>query len=102
MIVHNVYFSLTDDSPPAREKLLEACKKYLTDHPDTIFFAVGTLAENLSRPVNDRDFHVALHVIFKDQAAHDKYQESARHRQFVDENRGNWKKVRVFDSLVDN
>jgi hypothetical protein len=43
---------------------------------------------------------VALHIYFKDQAAHDKYQDAPRHKQFIDENKDNWKKVRVFDSVV--
>jgi len=50
--------------------------------------------------VNDRDFDVALHILFQDQAAHDRYQDDARHHQFIAENQANWKKVRVFDSVV--
>src|SRR5260370_25880882 len=73
MLVHNVYFALKDSSNPAKQKLLAACKKYLTGHPGTLFFACGGLAQELRRQVNDRDFDVALHVVFKDQAAHDQY-----------------------------
>jgi len=101
MLAHNVYFSLKDSTSAAKEKLLAACKKYLTNHPGTVFFACGTLAQELRREVNDRDFDVALHVIFKDQAAHNQYQAAARHQQFIAENKENWKKVRVFDSIVD-
>lgn len=97
LLVHNVYFALKDKSPAARDTLLAACRKYLTDHPGTEFFAVGTLAD-LDRPVNDRDFDVGLHVIFRDQAAHDAYQTHARHIQFIEENKAGWAKVRVFDS----
>ena len=100
MLAHNVYFALKDNSPAARQQLLEACKKYLAGHPGTVFFAVGMLAEELNRPVNDRDFDVALHLVFESQAAHDRYQEAPRHIQFVDENQANWNKVRVFDSVV--
>ena len=101
MLAHNVYFSLKDNSKPAREKLLAACRKLLTGHPGAFFFACGTLAQELRREVNDRDFEVALHIIFTDQAMHDQYQESARHRQFIAENKDNWNKVRVFDSIVE-
>ena len=101
MLGHNVYFSLKDNSNAAKDKLLTACKKYLTGHPGTFFFACGTLAQELRRDVNDRDFDVALHIIFTDQATHDSYQESARHKQFIAENKENWKKVRVFDSIVE-
>jgi hypothetical protein len=100
LLVHNVYFALKDNSPEAVRTLLAACRKYLTGHPGEVFFAVGTLAEALNRPVNDREFDVALHLVFQDQAAHDLYQEAARHLQFIEENKGNWKKVRVFDSVA--
>ena len=101
MIVHNVYFSLKDNSAAAKEKLVAACKKHLTKHAGEVFFAAGTLAADLDRPVNDRDFDVALHIVFKDMAAHDQFQKAQRRQQFVDENQENWKKVRVFDSWAE-
>ena len=100
MIVHNVYFALHDGAEQNIKLLLASCKKYLTDHPGTVFFACGTLSD-LKREVNDRDFHVGLHVIFKDRASHDEYQVSQRHQQFIIENKPTWKKVRVFDSDVE-
>jgi hypothetical protein len=100
MLAHNVYFALKDNSAASKQKLVDACKKYLTNHPGEVFFAAGTLAEDLNREVNDRDFDVALHIVFQDKAAHDKYQDHERHKQFIDENKNNWKKVRVFDSVV--
>ncbi|MCS6852803.1 MAG: Dabb family protein [Gemmataceae bacterium] len=100
MIVHNVYFSLKDASPQAKEKLVAACKKYLTKHPGEVYFAAGTLAEDFRRDVNDRDFDVSLHIVFENKKAHDAYQEAPRHQQFIDENKDNWRKVRVFDSVV--
>ncbi len=65
MLAHNVYFTLTDRSEAAAEKLVTACKKYLTGHPGVVFFACGTLEKELSRPVNDRDFDVSLHLVFE-------------------------------------
>jgi hypothetical protein len=101
LIVHNVYFSLKDNSPAAKKKLIDSCKKYLTKHPGELHFAAGTLAEDLNRPVNDRDFDVALHIVFQDKAAHDAYQDAKRHKEFIEENKANWKKVRVFDSAIE-
>jgi len=100
LLAHNVYFTLTDNSAAARDRLLAACKKNLSRHPGTVFFAVGVRATELSRPVNDLDFDVGLHIIFQNQAAHDAYQVAPLHEQFVEENKSNWRKVRVFDSLV--
>ena len=79
---------------------MAACKKYLSKHPGTVFFAAGVLAEDLKREVNDRDWDVGLHIVFKNQAAHDQYQDAPMHQEFIDENKANWKKVRVFDSFV--
>jgi carbonic anhydrase len=100
MLAHMVYFSLNDNSAEARDKLVAACRRHLSGHEGTVFFAAGTLAGEFDRPVNDRDFDVALHVVFKDKAAHDQYQIAPRHLQFIEENKANWKKVRVFDSYV--
>jgi hypothetical protein len=101
MLSHDVYFTLKDNSPAAKQKLVAACKKYLTGHEGEVFYAAGSIAEGLKREVNDRDFDVALHIVFKDIAAHDKYQVAPRHEEFIKENKDNWKKVRVFDSVVE-
>ena len=101
MLAHNVYFSLNDSSPAAIDKMVAACHKYLKDHPGVVFYAAGKLASELQRPVNDLNFDVALHVVFKDMAAHDAYQVAPAHKTFIEENKPVWKQVRVFDSHVD-
>src|SRR4051794_33667568 len=100
LLAHNVYFALNDRSEAARTRLVQACNKYLAPHPGIVFFGAGVLAAELNREVNDRDFDVSLHVVFTDQKAHDQYQTTAEHLKFIDENKANWKRVRVFDSLV--
>ena len=98
MIGHMVYFKLKDNSPQARQKLVAACEKYLADHEGVVFFSAGVIAEEFKREVNDRDWDVALHLVFTDKAAHDKYAVHKEHLKFIDENKANWAKVRVFDS----
>lgn len=98
MLAHNVFFTLAENTPETRQHLLEQCRTYLTDHPGVLFFGCGTLVEDLNRPVNDHEFEVALHVIFEDRAAHDVYQTSPRHVEFIENNKATWKQVRVFDS----
>jgi hypothetical protein len=100
LLVHNVYFALIDSSPHARQRLVDACRKYLPNHPGIVFFACGVLADELNREVNDRDFDVGLHIIFKDQAAHDHYQNTEAHLSFIAENKSTWRRVRVFDSVA--
>jgi hypothetical protein len=101
MLAHSVYFSLVDNSPAMIQAMVSACKKYLADHPGVIFFATGTLNGELTRPVNDVNFDVALHVVFDSNASHDAYQIAPLHQQFIQENKPNWKQVRVFDADVD-
>ncbi len=101
MLSHSVFFSLHDNSPAAVDRLVAACKTYLTDHPGIVFFAAGKLAGQYQRPVNDREFDVALHVVFSDGTSHDAYQQAPRHLKFIEENKANWKQVRVFDAWVE-
>jgi hypothetical protein len=100
MLGHMVFFTLNDSTPENRKKLVDACDKYLSDHDGTVYYSAGVVAEEFDRPVNVRDFDVALHVVFKDKAAHDVYQTHERHIQFIDENKSTWKQVRVFDSHI--
>ena len=99
-LAHSVYFTLKDKSPAAVQALVAACQEYLTGHPGTVFFAAGPLNPDLARPVNDRNFDVALHVVFESRAAHDLYQNAARHQQFIAASKDNWAAVRVFDADV--
>jgi hypothetical protein len=99
-LAHNVYFTLKDRSPAAKAKLVAACKKYLPGHAGVLFFAAGTLAEAMDRPVNVRDWDVSLHMLFATQDDHDAYQTAPRHHEFIAEGKDNWATVRVFDTVV--
>lgn len=99
-IGHMVFFQLKDNTPGARQKLVDACKKYLKEHEGVVYFSAGSISDDFKRDVNDRDWDVALHLVFKNKAAHDKYQDAKTHKQFIEENKDGWKKVRVFDSEI--
>ncbi|MCA9246212.1 MAG: Dabb family protein [Planctomycetales bacterium] len=101
-LAHTVFFTLNDACDEACERLVAACKKHLTDHPGTLFFAAGRRAAEYVRPVNDQTFDVSLHLVFEDRAAHDAYQVAPRHDEFIAENKENWKQVRVFDALLND
>jgi hypothetical protein len=98
LIGHMVYFKLKDNTPAARAKLVAACDKYLADHDGVVFYSAGVIGDDFKREVNDRDWDVALHLVFIDKAAHDKYQDHKEHLKFIEENKANWAKVRVYDS----
>jgi quinol monooxygenase YgiN len=95
---HMVFFTLNESTQENKDKLVELCKKHLTKHPGEVYFSVGTIVPDLARDVNDRNFDVALHVVFENRAAHDAYQTSPRHLEFIAAIKGTIKQVRVFDS----
>lgn len=95
---HAVYFTLKNRTHEAAAKLVASCQQHLTGHPGTVFFSAGTCAAEYDREVNDRDYDVALTIVFESHAAHDVYQTAPRHEQFIAENATDWAKVRVFDA----
>ncbi len=99
-LVHDVYFTLNDNSEAARTKLVNDCYEYLSKHPGVVFFVAGERVEAHERDVSIRDWDVGLHIVFKNKNYHDQYQKASDHYKFIDENKENWKSVRVFDSFV--
>jgi quinol monooxygenase YgiN len=99
MLAHMVYFSLHEPTAENKDKMLAACHKYLRGQPGVVLYAAGTCA-HYDRPVNDRDFDIALQLVFADQAAHDAYQNAPQHLEFIEKHKPMWKRVRVFDADV--
>lgn len=97
---HMVFFTLKDRSPESIARFVASCDKYLTGHEGTASYSVGVIAKDVVEPVSDRDFDVALHLVFEDKAAGASYQKSDRHTKFVEENKAHFAKVRVFDSYL--
>lgn len=97
---HNVYFTLNDNAPAARAKLVADCYTYLSGEPGITYFAAGEIVESHAREVNVRDWDVSLHIEFKSKDCHDAYQKAPKHARFIEENKDNWKTVRVFDTFV--
>src|SRR4029453_7638995 len=64
-LAHMVFFTLKDASDANREKMVRACKDYLSGHDGTVYFSAGTRNEALDREVNDKDYAIALHLVFK-------------------------------------
>lgn len=100
MLSHDVYFTLSDASEQACQELVDSCRRDLGGIEGILHFSVGTRTVEFTREVNDSDFHVALHVLFPDRAAHDAYQEVPAHARFIEQNQANWAAVRVFDATV--
>jgi hypothetical protein len=99
-IAHCVYFTLKDASAEKKTQLVADCKKYLSKPDGSLAFATGTRGEEFKGQANDKEFDVALMLVFKDKAAFDKYAASEPHQRFIKDNLSNWKTVRVFDARV--
>lgn len=99
-VAHMVYFTLKERTAAAIENLVADCRKFLTDHPGTVYFSAGSRGAEFTREVNDSEYDVGLHVVFDSKASHDAYQAAPRHVEFVTRNKPTWAKVRVFDTYV--
>jgi hypothetical protein len=96
--LHTVFFALENSSPEMIQSFVDDCRTYLKPHDGVEFFATGPRVTDCVRDVNDQDFHVGLTLLFRDREAHDSYQVSPKHREFIERNKGNFARVRVFDS----
>lgn len=99
-LAHMVFFTLKDHSKESREAFAASCEKYLKDIEGSVYFSVGLIAEDVEEPVSVKDWDVALHVVFKDKETKAKYLDHPQHKQFVETNRAQFAKVRVFDSYL--
>ncbi len=102
MLIHNVYFSLLDASEERVAQLITDAKTYLKNDTGLIHFAVGQRAKEFTRPVNDQGYDVCLNTVFKDKQAHDNYQVSKEHIEFVSRNKSNFKSIRVCDVYAED
>jgi hypothetical protein len=100
MVAHNVFFLLEDNSDAAKQALMDDCREYLASTPGLVYFAAGTIAGDVESDVNDRDFDISLHCVFKDKAALDAYMDAPNHLDFLEKHGPNWKGIRAFDSYV--
>lgn len=99
-LAHMVFFSLKDHSRQSREAFAASCEKYLKSIEGSDYFSVGIIAEDVEEPVSVKDWDVALHVVFRDKETKAKYLDHPQHKQFVEANREQFAKVRVFDSYL--
>lgn len=98
MFVHSVYFWLRPDlSEQDRRAFVEGLHSLGTiDDVQQAYF--GQPADT-DRPVIDRSYSWAEILVFKDRAAHDRYQVHATHKKFVERCASSWTKVVIYDSV---
>ena len=99
-LAHMVFFTLKDASAEAQQHMVDQCVHYLKGHDGEVYFSAGVRGVEFKRPVNDLEYHVAVHVVFENKAAHDAYQVNERHQEFIATNNEQWENVRIFDTYV--
>lgn len=96
--IHAVYFWLIEpENQHAREQFIGSLRKFIDASPYIRSKHIGTPADT-EREVIDNTYTFSLIVTFDSKEEHDKYQKEEAHLQFIDESKGLWKKVQVYDS----
>lgn len=96
MFIHTVYFWLKPGLKPAGRKAFFAGVDTLGTVPGVRHVWSGTPAAT-RREVIDHSYDCGLTLVFKDQAAHDKYQDHPIHLRFVKTCHDKWTRVQVYD-----
>jgi hypothetical protein len=99
-LIHSVFFWLKDGISAEEKAQFEAGVKSLSAISHVKSFYMGPPAGTEERGVVDKSYSLALICHFEDQAGQDAYQVDPIHLKFVDENKGAWTKVIVYDNLV--
>ncbi len=97
MFVHVVLFWMKPGATDAaRAQLAADCEAYLGKIPDVRQLWAGRPAMT-PREVVDNSYDVGLCVVLDDVAGHDEYQVHELHKQFIERNKANWKRVQIYD-----
>ena len=100
MLIHSVFFWLKPELTAAQRADFRRGVESLAAIQAIEKVYVGAPAATAQRSIIDHSYTVALTVVCRDVAAHDAYQVAPDHLKFIEENKPNWKQVRVFDSKV--
>ena len=98
-LMHHVFFWLKEpENKEARAKFEKGLEKLL--EIETIQLShVGVPASTVNRDVVDNSYTYSYMVMFKNQDAHDFYQEHPLHLRFIEQNSLLWEKVTVYDTI---
>ena len=85
MLMHSTYFNLgPNNTVDVAGAYMAEALQYLSTSPGMISFSIGKRASDMNRPENDLAFDIAMHQIFRDEAAFDLYNANdTSHNQFV-------------------
>src|SRR5690606_7604479 len=97
MMIHSVYFWLTEEAKAKSKQFEESLKELIRiDCIDRSL--IGVPAPTEKRPVTDHSFDYSLILGFNTKEAHDAYQDHPEHHFFIENCRAMWDRVLVYDS----
>jgi hypothetical protein len=97
---HMFFFQLSDTSKELVNDFIDLCVKYLSGHPGQEHFSVGCRALEINRNVSAVNFEIAIHMIFTNLKAFEKYSESKKHDEFITHSAGMSPNRIVYDSFL--
>lgn len=97
MLSHHVLFWLKADTTEEQKRAFRAGLETLQKVETVKSMYIGTPAP-ISRAVVDTTYTFSLLIIFEDLAGHDVYQVHPVHKAFLDEFRGFFEKVVIYDA----
>ena len=99
-MIHNVYFWYKEDLSKENIEIFHKAVKKLGSVPSIHSYHYGPAAPTAERGVVDNSYDMALNVFFKDVEAQNEYQVDPIHLGFVEECKDFWKKVVVYDNML--
>jgi Stress responsive A/B Barrel Domain len=96
MFSHVVIFWTDPAKSGAPDRVIASAKKYLAPIQGVVNFHVGKMARS-HRDVVDQSYQVGLNIQFESKKVQDEYQDHPMHLEFIDQCKGLWIKVVVYD-----
>jgi hypothetical protein len=96
MFSHVVIFWTDPAKSGAPDQVIASAKKYLAPIQGVVNFHVGKMARS-HRDVVDQSYQVGLNIQFESKKVQDEYQHHPMHLEFIDQCKGLWIKVVVYD-----
>jgi hypothetical protein len=98
---HHVYFWLENPDDPDDRAEFEKGVRELLEVPVIQSYHFGTPAATTDRDVVEGSYTYSYLVFFEDRESHDVYQEHPIHQQFIKDYQHLWKKVVVYDAVME-
>jgi len=98
---HHVYFWLENPDDPDDRAEFEKGVRELLEVPVIRSYHFGTPAATTDRDVVEGSYTYSYLVFFEDRESHDVYQEHPIHQQFIKDYQHLWKKVVVYDAVME-